>query len=128
MYHDNGSVKGVATNDVGIAKDGSPKASFTRGMELHAKCTVFAEGCHGHLTKQLYTKYNLRKNCSPQTYGIGLKEIWEIDKAKHQPGLIIHTAGWPLVRETTYDICESVRLSFYSRIIIHTVDRLFIIC
>lgn len=68
-------------------------------MELHGKCTIFAEGCHGHLTKQLYTKYSLRKNCAHQTYGIGLKEIWEIDKTQHQPGLIIHTAGWPLVRE-----------------------------
>lgn len=96
LYHDDGSVKGIATNDVGIAKDGSPKPSFARGMELHGKCTIFAEGCHGHLTKQLYTKYSLRKNCAHQTYGIGLKEIWEIDKTQHQPGLIIHTAGWPL--------------------------------
>jgi electron-transferring-flavoprotein dehydrogenase len=71
--------------------------SFARGMELHAKCTIFAEGCHGHLAKQLYKKFNLRKNCAPQTYGIGLKEMWEVDKSKHEPGLIVHTAGWPLV-------------------------------
>lgn len=66
-------------------------------MELHAKCTIFAEGCHGHLTKQLYKRFNLRKDCAPQTYGIGLKEVWEVEKQKHQPGLIVHTAGWPLV-------------------------------
>lgn len=75
LYHEDGSVKGVATNDVGIAKDGSPKDTFERGMELHAKCTIFAEGCHGHLTKQLSKKLNLRKDCEPQTYGIGLKEV-----------------------------------------------------
>lgn len=75
LYHEDGSVKGVATNDVGIAKDGSPKENFERGMELHAKCTIFAEGCHGHLTKQVSKKLNLRSNCEPQTYGIGLKEV-----------------------------------------------------
>lgn len=75
LYHDDGSVKGIATNDVGIAKDGSPKDTFERGMELHAKCTIFAEGCHGHLTKQISNKFNLRENCEPQTYGIGLKEV-----------------------------------------------------
>ncbi|CAF0734503.1 unnamed protein product [Adineta steineri] len=100
LYHEDGSVKGVATNDVGIAKDGSPKDSFARGMELHAKCTIFAEGCHGHLAKQLFKKFDLRKNCAPQTYGIGLKEIWEVDKSKHEPGLIIHTAGWPMDTHT----------------------------
>jgi len=66
-------------------------------MELHAKCTVFAEGCHGHLAKQLYKKFDLRTDCQPQTYAIGMKELWEIDPAKHQPGLIEHTVGWPLV-------------------------------
>lgn len=71
LYHPDGSVKGVATNDVGIAKDGSPKDNFERGMELHAKCTIFAEGCHGHLAKQLFSKFNLREKCEPQTYGIG---------------------------------------------------------
>uniref|UniRef100_A0A2R5LJQ2 Electron transfer flavoprotein-ubiquinone oxidoreductase n=1 Tax=Ornithodoros turicata TaxID=34597 RepID=A0A2R5LJQ2_9ACAR len=101
LFHDDGSVKGIATNDMGIAKDGSPKESFERGMELHAKCTIFAEGCHGHLAKQLYQRFDLRKNCAPQTYGIGLKELWEVDPAKHSPGLVEHTVGWPLDR-TTY--------------------------
>ncbi|XP_022901839.2 electron transfer flavoprotein-ubiquinone oxidoreductase, mitochondrial [Onthophagus taurus] len=96
LYHPDGSVKGVATNDVGIAKDGSPKDTFERGMELHAKCTIFSEGCHGHLTKQIIKKFNLRANAEPQTYGIGLKEIWEIEPTKHQPGLVEHTIGWPL--------------------------------
>lgn len=75
IYHQDGSVKGVATNDVGIAKDGSPKETFERGMELHAKCTIFAEGCHGHLTKQVSQRLNLRSDCEPQSYGIGLKEV-----------------------------------------------------
>lgn len=78
LYHEDGSVKGIATNDVGIAKDGSPKDTFECGMELHAKCTIFAEGCHGHLTKQVSKKLNLRENCEPQTYGIGLKEVTNI--------------------------------------------------
>ena len=74
--------------------------SFERGMELHAKCTIFAEGCHGHLAKQLITHYNLRDNRSqPQTYGIGLKELWEVSPDVHQPGRVEHTIGWPLVRE-----------------------------
>ncbi|KAK4887625.1 hypothetical protein RN001_003896 [Aquatica leii] len=100
LYHADGSVKGVATNDVGIAKDGSPKENFERGMELHAKCTVFAEGCHGHLSKQLINRYNLRANSEPQTYGIGLKELWEIDPSQHKPGRVEHTVGWPLDRKT----------------------------
>ncbi|RZC40532.1 electron transfer flavoprotein-ubiquinone oxidoreductase, mitochondrial [Asbolus verrucosus] len=100
LYHPDGSVKGVATNDVGIAKDGSPKETFERGMELHAKCTIFAEGCHGHLSKQIINKFNLRANSEPQTYGIGLKEIWEIDPAKHRPGRVEHSIGWPLDKFT----------------------------
>ncbi|XP_015926179.2 electron transfer flavoprotein-ubiquinone oxidoreductase, mitochondrial [Parasteatoda tepidariorum] len=100
LYHEDGSVKGIATNDAGIAKDGSPKESFTRGMEFHSKCTIFAEGCHGHLAKQLYKKFGLRDNCEPQTYGIGLKELWEVEPAKHKPGTIEHTVGWPLDRHT----------------------------
>ncbi|XP_034951282.1 electron transfer flavoprotein-ubiquinone oxidoreductase, mitochondrial [Chelonus insularis] len=100
LYHEDGSVKGVATNDVGIAKDGSPKVTFERGMELHAKCTIFAEGCHGHLTKSLSKKLNLRSNCEPQSYGIGLKEIWEIQPEKHRPGAVEHTVGWPLDKNT----------------------------
>ncbi|GLV35213.1 Electron transfer flavoprotein-ubiquinone oxidoreductase [Carabus blaptoides fortunei] len=100
LYHPDGSVKGVATNDVGIAKDGSPKDNFERGMELHAKCTIFAEGCHGHLSKQLMKTFNLREKCEPQTYGIGLKEIWEIQPEKHHPGTVEHTVGWPLDKFT----------------------------
>lgn len=100
IYDENGIVKGIATNDVGIAKDGSPKESFERGMELHAKCTIFAEGCHGHLTKQLIQKFDLRKDSEPATYGIGIKEIWEVDPAKHVPGTVEHTVGWPLDKNT----------------------------
>ncbi|XP_071846903.1 electron transfer flavoprotein-ubiquinone oxidoreductase, mitochondrial-like isoform X2 [Apostichopus japonicus] len=100
LYHEDGSVKGIATTDVGIAKDGSPKGTFERGMELHAKVTVFGEGCHGHLAKQLYNNFNLRENCSPQTYGIGIKEVWEVEESKHNPGMVEHTVGWPLDRHT----------------------------
>jgi electron-transferring-flavoprotein dehydrogenase len=67
-------------------------------MELLAKCTIFAEGCHGHLSKQLFQNFNLREKCEPQTYGIGLKEVWEVDPSKHRPGTVEHTVGWPLVR------------------------------
>lgn len=96
LYHEDGSVKGIATNDVGIHKDGSPKDNFERGMELHAKVTIFAEGCHGHLAKGLYSKFNLRENCDPQTYAIGLKELWEVAPENHKPGTVEHTVGWPL--------------------------------
>lgn len=84
LFHEDGSVKGVATNDVGIAKDGSPKDTFARGMELHAKTTVFAEGCRGHFSKQIMRKFNLNASNQPQTYGIGLKELWEIQPEKHK--------------------------------------------
>ncbi|XP_066150732.1 electron transfer flavoprotein-ubiquinone oxidoreductase, mitochondrial [Euwallacea fornicatus] len=100
LYHEDGSVKGVATNDVGIAKDGSPKDNFERGMELHAKCTIFAEGCHGHLSKQIINKFDLRKDSEQQTYGIGLKELWEINPEKHSSGRVEHTIGWPLNKNT----------------------------
>lgn len=100
LFHDDGSVKGVATCDAGIAKDGSPKPSFVRGMELHAKVTLFAEGCHGSLTKQIIQRLDLRRDAQAQTYGIGLKELWEVDASVHRPGLVIHTVGWPLSRDT----------------------------
>nr|CAD7394370.1 unnamed protein product [Timema cristinae] len=100
LYHDEGSIKGIATNDVGIDKTGAPKDTFERGMELHAKCTIFSEGCHGHLAKQLFTRLQLREKCEPQTYGIGLKEIWEVRPDKHHPGTVEHTIGWPLDRNT----------------------------
>lgn len=100
LYHEDGSVKGIATNDVGIAKDGSPKETFARGMELHAKSVIFAEGCRGSLTKQLMRQYNLNALNEPQSYGIGLKEVWEIEPEKHSPGLVEHTIGWPLDKNT----------------------------
>lgn len=100
LYHDDGSVKGIATSDLGIGKDGAPKDGFERGMELHAKVTIFGEGCRGHLTKQLMQRFGLNATSEPQTYGIGIKEIWEIDGAKHEPGLVEHTVGWPLERNT----------------------------
>ncbi len=100
LYHEDGSVKGVATNDVGIDKDGNKTELFEPGAELYAKQTVFAEGCHGSLTKQLIAKYNLRENSDPQTYGLGVKEIWEIDPSKHDQGLCIHTVGWPMDKKT----------------------------
>ncbi|XP_037303608.1 electron transfer flavoprotein-ubiquinone oxidoreductase, mitochondrial [Manduca sexta] len=100
LYRDDGSLKGVATGDVGIAKDGSPKDMFERGMEFHSKITIFAEGCHGHLTKMVSSKYNLRENSEPQSYGIGLKELWEVKPENHKPGLVEHTIGWPLDKNT----------------------------
>lgn len=96
LYNPDGSVKGVATNDVGISKNGSLKDTFERGMEMSAKLTIFAEGCHGSLTKQIISKYGLRQEGSFQTYGIGLKEVWELDPSKHKEGSVIHTIGWPL--------------------------------
>ena len=100
LYHEDGSVKGVATGDLGIGKDGEQTYGFMPGMELHARQTIFAEGCRGSLTKQLFSKFDLRDGIDPQTYGIGIKELWEIDPAKHQPGLIVHTVGWPLAADT----------------------------
>ncbi len=100
LYHEDGSVKGVATGDLGIGKDGQRGHSFQPGMELLAKQTIFAEGCRGSLTQELFARYNLRDGADPQTYGIGIKELWEIDPAKHQPGLIVHSVGWPLQNDT----------------------------
>ena len=100
LYNDDGSVKGVATGDMGIGKDGKPTDAYQPGMELHAKYTFFAEGCRGHLGKQLQAKFKLRDGVDPQVYGIGIKELWEIKPEKHQMGLVIHTAGWPLDSST----------------------------
>jgi electron-transferring-flavoprotein dehydrogenase len=100
LYNEDGSVKGVATGNMGVNRHGQPTENFQLGMELHAKYTLFAEGSRGHLGKQLIAKYALDKGRDPQTYGIGIKELWEIDPAKHQPGLVIHTAGWPLDADT----------------------------
>lgn len=96
IYNDDGSVGGVITGDMGIGENGEQKDSYMPGMELRAKYTVFAEGCRGHLGKELIKQFSLDKDASPQHYAIGFKEIWDIDPAKHQPGLVVHTAGWPL--------------------------------
>ena len=96
LYHEDGSVKGIATGDMGIGADGEKKDSYTPGMELHARYTLFAEGCRGHLGKQLIGRFGLDEGKDPQHYGIGIKEIWEIPAEKHQPGLVIHGVGWPL--------------------------------
>jgi electron-transferring-flavoprotein dehydrogenase len=100
LYHEDGSVKGVATGDMGITKTGEQGPNYQPGMELHARQTIFAEGCRGSLTKTLFEKFDLRRDCDPQTYGIGIKELWEIDPAKHKPGAIMHSIGWPLDSKT----------------------------
>lgn len=96
LYNENGAVIGVATGDVGIDENGQHKNAYMPGMELHAKYTLFAEGCRGHLGKELIQRYELDKGKDPQHYGIGIKELWKIDPEKHREGLVIHTAGWPL--------------------------------
>lgn len=100
LYTDDGAVRGVATGNMGVKRDGEPGPDFQLGMELHAKYTLFAEGARGHLGKQLMAKYDLNAGKDPQSYGIGIKELWEIDPAKHQPGLVIHSTGWPLDTKT----------------------------
>jgi len=100
LYNEDGSVKGVATGNLGVGKDGEPTENFQLGMELHAKYTVFAEGARGHLGKQLIARYQLDAGRDPQTYGIGIKEVWEIDPSRHTPGFVMHTAGWPLENDT----------------------------
>ncbi|MEP3758603.1 MAG: electron-transfer flavoprotein:ubiquinone oxidoreductase, partial [Marinomonas sp.] len=96
MFDDKGAVRGVITQDMGIAEDGSHKPDYQPGMEIEAKYTLFAEGARGSLTKEMKAKYDLEANCEPQVYGLGIKEIWDIDPAKHVPGRVIHTQGWPL--------------------------------
>jgi electron-transferring-flavoprotein dehydrogenase len=100
VYKPDGSVSGVATNDLGIGRDGKPKDSFERGMEFHAKVTLLAEGCHGSLTKQIIKKFDLRRDSEPQTYALGLKEVWEIDPSKFMKGEIVHSMGYPLPKDT----------------------------
>ncbi|MBP8214431.1 MAG: electron transfer flavoprotein-ubiquinone oxidoreductase [Propionivibrio sp.] len=100
LYNDDGSVKGIATGDMGRLKDGSEGPAFQPGMELHARYTLFAEGCRGHLGKQIEERFALRKNCEPQVYGLGIKELWEIKPEVHQSGLVIHSIGWPLDTQT----------------------------
>ncbi|MHA1568611.1 MAG: 4Fe-4S dicluster domain-containing protein [Alphaproteobacteria bacterium] len=100
VYNEDGSVKGVATGDMGIGKDGEQTANYTPGIELHAKYTFFAEGCRGSLTKTLFERFDLRADADPQKFGIGIKEIWEVAPEKHQQGLVVHTQGWPLDSKT----------------------------
>ena len=100
LHHEDGRVKGVATGAMGLDREGQPKANFEPGMELHATYTLFAEGCRGSLTRDLEAKFGLRASADPQTYGIGVKELWEVDAARHQSGLVVHTLGWPLDRRT----------------------------
>src|ERR1700761_3433754 len=100
LLEEDGRIVGIATGDMGIGKDGEPTANFQRGMELRARYTLFAEGCRGSLSKQLMRRFNLRDGRDPQTYAIGIKELWEIPAANHKPGLIEHSLGWPLDRST----------------------------
>jgi len=100
LYDERGAVRGVATGDMGVAKDGSHKGEYQRGMELHAKYTLFAEGCRGSLAQELMGKFNLRDGVDPPKYGIGIKELWEIAPGKHQKGLVLHSQGWPLDSRT----------------------------
>ena len=100
LYNDDGSVKGVATGNMGVGKDGEPSENLQLGMELHAKYTVFAEGARGHLGKQVISRFKLDAGKDPQSYGIGIKELWEIDPARHKAGLALHSAGWPLDEKT----------------------------
>ncbi len=100
LYDENGAVMGVATGNMGVGKDGEPTENFQLGMELHAKYTIFSEGARGSLGRQLMRKFNLDEGRDPQAYGLGIKELWEIDPAKHKEGLVIHTAGWPLNAQT----------------------------
>ncbi|MDM0008362.1 electron transfer flavoprotein-ubiquinone oxidoreductase [Variovorax sp. J22G73] len=100
LYNENGSVRGVATGNMGVGKDGEPTENFQLGMELLGKYTVFAEGARGHLGRQLIAKYKLDEGRDPQTYGLGVKEVWEIDPKRHVPGFVLHTAGWPMKSDT----------------------------
>lgn len=102
LYDEKGQVKGIATGDMGIAADGSEKDSYTQGMELHAKYTLFSEGCRGHLGKQIIEKFALDEGKDPQHYGLGIKEMWKIDPAKHSLGTVFHSTGWPLTESGSY--------------------------
>ena len=100
LYDESGRVKGVATGDMGVGRDGTHTEHYQPGVELHATYTVFAEGCRGSLTKVLTERFNLRETAQPQSFGIGIKELWEVDPARHKPGLVLHTVGWPMDRST----------------------------
>jgi electron-transferring-flavoprotein dehydrogenase len=96
LYDESGAVVGVATGDMGVGRDGKPTANYQPGVELRARQTIFAEGCRGSLTKTVMARFDLRRDCDPQTFGLGIKELWEIDPTKHHPGRVIHTVGWPM--------------------------------
>jgi electron-transferring-flavoprotein dehydrogenase len=100
LYTEDGAVRGVATGNMGVGKDGEATGNFQLGMELHAKYTLFCEGARGNLGRQLMDKFKLDRDSDPQVYGLGIKELWQIDPSKHKPGLVIHTAGWPLENDT----------------------------
>ena len=100
LFDETGAVKGIATGDMGLNRDGTPGPNHEPGMELHARYTLFAEGCRGHLGKMLEERFKLRDGADPQTYGIGIKELWEVKPERHEPGLVVHTAGWPLETDT----------------------------
>lgn len=102
LLDDDGTVLGVATQDMGVAADGTRKGDYQPGMELHAKYTLFAEGARGHLTKQLRARFDLEAECEPQVYGLGIKELWDVDPDRHDPGKVIHTQGWPLSERDTW--------------------------
>jgi len=103
LLEEDGRIVGIATGDMGVGKDGEPTGNFQRGMELRARYTLFAEGCRGSLSKQLMHRFNLRDGRDPQTYAIGIKELWEIPAANHKPGLIEHSLGWPLDRASPFE-------------------------
>ena len=100
LYDESGAVRGIATGDMGVGRDGERRPNFQPGMELLGRVTLFAEGCRGSLTKTLFERFDLRRNVQPQTYGLGVKELWEVDPAKHEAGKVLHTIGWPLDRRT----------------------------
>ncbi len=100
LFDDDGAVTGIATGDMGVGRDGEQGPNYQPGIELHARQTVFSEGCRGSLTKTLSARFDLRRDADPQTYGLGIKELWEVDPAVHQPGLTLHTVGWPLSSDT----------------------------
>ncbi len=100
LYDGEGRVAGVITGDMGVRRDGTPGPNHQPGVELHARYTLFAEGCRGHLTRRLERHFDLRRDAQPQTYGLGIKELWEVPEARHRPGLVIHTVGWPLDPDT----------------------------
>ncbi|MEO8508516.1 MAG: electron transfer flavoprotein-ubiquinone oxidoreductase, partial [Betaproteobacteria bacterium] len=100
LYTDSGAVRGVATGDMGVARDGTHKADYQPGMELHAKYTLFAEGARGSLSQEVMKKFNLRDGVEPQKYGIGIKELWQVAPDRHQKGLVVHSQGWPLASDT----------------------------